>query len=230
MHKFKPSLIGPSLLLGTALLFALALRSGARQTTQSKKPADATSHGLQFSGEKHLAEYSPAYLRRRKRRSLFLRRRQISDLPASGTIFRSPHAQPGRTQHSLRPDFHDARPALRLEWLQPATPKMLSNGQGRTTCSYFFPSGDRMLYSSTFAANPACPPPADYSLGYVWPIYNTYSIYTAKPDGSDHPSALARRMAITPNPPSRATASTSSSPPRATATSMSSPWTPTAQT
>ena len=64
-------------------------------------------------------------------------------------------------------------------------PKLLSNGQGRTTCSYYFPSGDRILYSSTFAAGAACPPPPDYSLGYVWPIYNTYAIYTSKPDGSD---------------------------------------------
>jgi Tol biopolymer transport system component len=63
--------------------------------------------------------------------------------------------------------------------------KMVSNGKGRTTCSYFFPSGDRMLYSSTFSAGDACPPPPDYSHGYVWPIYNTYSIYTAKRDGSD---------------------------------------------
>jgi TolB protein len=63
--------------------------------------------------------------------------------------------------------------------------KMVSNGKGRTTCSYFFPSGDRMLYSSTFAAGDACPPPPDYSHGYVWPIYDTYSIYTAKRDGSD---------------------------------------------
>ena len=67
----------------------------------------------------------------------------------------------------------------------PVRPKLISNGQGRTTCSYFFPSGDRILYSSTFAAGAACPPPPDYSQGYVWPIYNTYTIYTAKPDGSD---------------------------------------------
>lgn len=67
----------------------------------------------------------------------------------------------------------------------PAVPKMISNGQGRTTCSYFFPHGGRVLYSSTFAAGAACPPPADYSQGYVWPIYNTYTIYTAKTDGSD---------------------------------------------
>ena len=68
---------------------------------------------------------------------------------------------------------------------KPAIPKMISNGKGRTTCSYFFPSGNRILYSSTFAANPGCPPPVDYSQGYVWPIYDTYTIYTAKPDGSD---------------------------------------------
>jgi TolB protein len=68
---------------------------------------------------------------------------------------------------------------------KPATPKLVSTGKGRTTCSYFFPAGDRILFSSTHAANTGCPPKPDYSQGYVWPIYNTYLIYTAKPDGSD---------------------------------------------
>ena len=68
---------------------------------------------------------------------------------------------------------------------KPATPKLLSTGKGRTTCSYFFPSGDRVLFSSTHAASPDCPPKPDYSHGYVWPIYDTYQIYTAKPDGSE---------------------------------------------
>ncbi len=63
--------------------------------------------------------------------------------------------------------------------------KMISNGKGRTTCSYFLPGGDRILYSSTFASDTACPPPPDYSKGYVWPIYSTYTIYTTKLDGSD---------------------------------------------
>ena len=48
-----------------------------------------------------------------------------------------------------------------------------------------FPSGHRILFSSTHAASPDCPPKPDYSRGYVWPIYNTYQIYTANPDGSD---------------------------------------------
>jgi len=68
---------------------------------------------------------------------------------------------------------------------KPATSKLVSTGKGRTTCSYFFPSGDRVLFSSTHAASPDCPPKPDYSHGYVWPIYDTYQIYTAKPDGSD---------------------------------------------
>src|SRR5215472_9199374 len=68
---------------------------------------------------------------------------------------------------------------------KPAQPKLVSTGKGRTTCSYFFPAGDRILFSSTHAANAACPPKPDYSHGYVWPIYNTYQIYTAKPDGND---------------------------------------------
>ncbi len=68
---------------------------------------------------------------------------------------------------------------------KPAQPKLVSTGKGRTTCSYFFPSGNRILFSSTHASSAECPPKPDYSKGYVWPIYSTYDIYTAKPDGSD---------------------------------------------
>ena len=62
--------------------------------------------------------------------------------------------------------------------------RRVSNGQGKTTCSYFFPSGDRILYGSTFRASPACPPKPDRSHGYVWAL-DDYDIYSAKPDGSD---------------------------------------------
>jgi len=62
--------------------------------------------------------------------------------------------------------------------------RRVSNGEGKTTCSYFFPTGDRILYASTFRASTACPPPPDRSRGYVWAL-DDYDIYTAKPDGSD---------------------------------------------
>ena len=61
--------------------------------------------------------------------------------------------------------------------------RMVSNGDGRTTCSYFFKDGKKVLYASTFRGGKTCPPPADYSHGYVWPIYPDYDIYTSTPDG-----------------------------------------------
>ncbi len=62
---------------------------------------------------------------------------------------------------------------------------MISNGKGRTTCSYFYPDGKHVLYASTHAASPECPPPPDWSQGYVWGIYPGYEIYRANADGSN---------------------------------------------
>jgi TolB protein len=63
--------------------------------------------------------------------------------------------------------------------------KMLSNGDGRTTCSYIFPGNKRILYSSTYLADKPCPPRPDFSQGYVWAVYPGFDIFTAKADGSD---------------------------------------------
>ena len=62
--------------------------------------------------------------------------------------------------------------------------RMVSTGKGTTTCAYYFPAGDRILYSSTHERMPNCPPPPDYSQGYVWTLH-PFDIYTARPDGSD---------------------------------------------
>ncbi|HKU60556.1 MAG TPA: hypothetical protein VJQ44_05010 [Gemmatimonadales bacterium] len=62
--------------------------------------------------------------------------------------------------------------------------RRVSNGEGRTTCGYWYDGGRRILYSSTFEHGRACPAPPDRSQGYVWPL-NDLEIYTARPDGSD---------------------------------------------
>lgn len=62
--------------------------------------------------------------------------------------------------------------------------RRVSNGLGRTTCGYFYDDDRRILYSSTFAHDPACPVPPDMSRGYVWPLGHM-EIYTARADGSD---------------------------------------------
>jgi Tol biopolymer transport system component len=64
-------------------------------------------------------------------------------------------------------------------------PRMVSTGGGKTTCSYFFPNGKRILYASTHLASPECPPGPDYSKGYVWNLYEGFEIFTAALDGSD---------------------------------------------
>ena len=62
---------------------------------------------------------------------------------------------------------------------------LVSTGKGRTTCSYFFGDGKRILYSSTHLGGADCPPKPDYSKGYVWAIYPSFDIFTANADGSD---------------------------------------------
>jgi Tol biopolymer transport system component len=63
--------------------------------------------------------------------------------------------------------------------------RMISNGEGRTTCSYFFKNGKKVLYASTFGGSRECPPNPDFSQGYVWAIYPDYDIYTSTADGKN---------------------------------------------
>ena len=62
---------------------------------------------------------------------------------------------------------------------------LVSTGKGRTTCSYFLRDG-KIVYASTHAADANCPEAKMFEEGkYVWPLYNTYDIYTANADGSN---------------------------------------------
>jgi Tol biopolymer transport system component len=57
--------------------------------------------------------------------------------------------------------------------------RLVSTGNGRTTCSFFFPDGQRFIYASTHLGSAGCPPAPDYSRGYVWPIYPSYEIFAS---------------------------------------------------
>ncbi len=63
--------------------------------------------------------------------------------------------------------------------------KMVSTGRGRTTCAYFLPGDEKILYASTHLADSECPPPPDWSRGYVWKLYDTFDIFLADADGSN---------------------------------------------
>ena len=74
---------------------------------------------------------------------------------------------------------------FRLPVADPAEPILVSTGTGRTTCAYFTADAQRVLYSSTHLHSPECPPVPDHSQGYVWPLYDSMDIFSAKTDGSD---------------------------------------------
>ena len=62
--------------------------------------------------------------------------------------------------------------------------QLVSTGTGRTTCGYYFPDGQRILYASTHAFSSEVPPRPDRSRGYVWPCYSSYEIFVAQSDGT----------------------------------------------
>jgi len=55
--------------------------------------------------------------------------------------------------------------------------KLVSTGKGRTTCAYFYPDQNKVVYGSTHHFDENCPPPPDRSKGYVWKLYDTFDIF-----------------------------------------------------
>lgn len=62
--------------------------------------------------------------------------------------------------------------------------KLVSNGKGRCTCSYFTPDGKWLYFSSTHEKDPGAQKPLDMSKGYVWMVNPNFSLYRSRPDGS----------------------------------------------
>jgi len=65
-------------------------------------------------------------------------------------------------------------------------PQMISNGKGRTTCSYYMPGDSTILYASTHLGGDACPVDPERKPGdpYLWGIYPTYDIFVADLNGN----------------------------------------------
>ena len=71
------------------------------------------------------------------------------------------------------------------EDLKNRKPKMISTGMGRTTCAYFMPDGEHIVYASTHLGDPNCPEaPLRIDGKYVWPIYDTYDIFVSDLEGN----------------------------------------------
>jgi TolB protein len=74
-------------------------------------------------------------------------------------------------------------------------PQLISTGLGRTTCAYFMPDDQHILYASTHLGADTCPPTPPRSVNgkYVWPIYETFDIFVADLEGN-----ITQRLTDTP--------------------------------
>jgi Tol biopolymer transport system component len=74
---------------------------------------------------------------------------------------------------------------MNLETGAKSEPPLISREGGRTTCSYFLPDGQHILYASTSKAGKECPHNPERTLNgkYVWPVYFSYDIYVADLNG-----------------------------------------------
>lgn len=64
-------------------------------------------------------------------------------------------------------------------------PRLISTGKGRTTCSYFLPGNQEIVYASTHLADEACPEaPRVLDGKYVWPVFSSFDIFVADLEGN----------------------------------------------
>jgi Tol biopolymer transport system component len=63
-------------------------------------------------------------------------------------------------------------------------PDLISTGKGRTTCAYYMPDDNHILYASTHEAADTCPADPPRSGKYLWGIYDSYDIYVANLEGN----------------------------------------------
>lgn len=71
------------------------------------------------------------------------------------------------------------------EVFETAKPPMISTGMGRTTCAYFLPDNEHIVYGSTHLADKECPDvPLRKNGKYVWPVYDSFDIFVADLKGN----------------------------------------------
>ncbi len=125
----------------------------------------AQNDSLQFAGEKHL--------------------KNIKQLTFGGE-----NAEAYFSSDSKQLIFQSKRDQLKCDQIftmniDGSNVKMVSNGEGRTTCSYFLKGGKKIIYGSTHLGAKECPPNPDFSKGYVWAVYPTYDIFVADANGKN---------------------------------------------
>src|SRR6202051_490772 len=138
-------------------LFLLLITASASLVTYSQAPGPGktNSDSLTVPGEKHLGNVRQLTFGGTNAEAYFSADNKSLIFMHSGA------GVPCDQMYTMPVDTPDGEPAI---------PKMVSTGKGRTTCGYYFPSRKKILFSLTAEGRAECPPRPDYSHGYVWPI------------------------------------------------------------
>ncbi|WP_432411845.1 TolB family protein [Rasiella sp. SM2506] len=71
------------------------------------------------------------------------------------------------------------------ETFKGTVPPMISTGKGRTTCAYFLPDNNHIVYGSTHLVDEKCPEvPLRKNGNYVWPVYDSFDIFVSDLQGN----------------------------------------------
>lgn len=163
-------LFGSALLAGM-LLTACENQPPAQETTAAEAPAyDAAADTLRYAPEKHLrnlrqltfgGDNAEAYFSFDDQSLVFQATNEEWDVPCD-QIFVMP-----------------------VNGYEGHRPPMVSTGKGRTTCAFFLPGNQEVLYASTHAEQEECPePPRVIDGKYVWPIFSSFDIYVSDLEGN----------------------------------------------
>lgn len=78
----------------------------------------------------------------------------------------------------------------------------VSTGKGRTTCSYYMPNNNDIIYASTHLKHQTCPPDPQSTGRYLWAIYPEFDIFIADEKGN-----IKKQLTNTPGYDAEATVS-----------------------
>src|ERR1700722_3936179 len=130
------ALLGVSILAATALPFVLAARGRTGQAAQTGKPAETTAHSLAYPGENHLANIRQLTFGGQSAEAYFSADDKYLIFQHQGQFYYARTHAP--TGPNVPCDQMYTMP-VPASGQSPAMPTRISNGQGRTTCGYFFP-------------------------------------------------------------------------------------------
>ena len=165
------------LVLVPALAVSVAAQRGAAPAMGGPRPGAQSP--MEYPGEKHL--------------------KNIKQLTNGGENAEAYFSFDGKRLSFQSTQGHDCDQIYSMN-IDGTDRKLVSTGDGRTTCSHYSADGKSIFYASTHLAGKPCPTPPDQSLGYVWGIFDSYDIFSVGVDGKN-----LKRLTSTPGYDAEAT-------------------------